>query len=160
MKPAPTLAALASLAALSFSLLAGSARADDIRAVPKHPAWQNECASCHVAYPPSLLTAAGWRTVMAGLDKHFGSDASLDDKTRADITAFLVRHAGTAPRHAAADGRITGTPWFRHEHDEVPARVWRTGVKSAAQCQACHTHAAQGDYDEDGIRLPRPQAPR
>jgi cytochrome c2 len=63
-------------------------------------------------------------------------------------------------RLAAKDGRITTTAWFRHEHDEVPARAWRTGVKSAAQCQACHTGAAEGRYAESEIRLPRATASR
>lgn len=147
-----------SLAAVLFAT--ATARADDIPATPKHPAWSAECASCHVAYPPALLTAAGWRTIMSGLDKHYGSDASLDDKTRADITRFLESHAGKSARVASKDGRITGTAWFRHEHDEVPARVWRTGVKSPSQCEACHTGAAQGRYGENEIRIPRVTASR
>ncbi len=149
---------LISLAAVLFAT--ATVRADDIPATPKHPAWSSECASCHVAYPPALLTAAGWRTVMSGLDKHYGSDASLDDKTRADITRFLESHAGKSARVASKDGRITGTAWFRHEHDEVPARVWRAGVKSPAQCEACHTGAAQGRYSENEIRIPRVTASR
>jgi hypothetical protein len=149
---------LISLAAVLFAT--ATAQADDIPAAPKHPAWSGECGSCHVAYPPALLSAAGWRTVMSGLDKHYGSDASLDDKTRADITRFLENHAGQSPRVASKDGRITGTAWFRHEHDEVPARVWRAGVKSPAQCEACHTGAAKGRFDEDEIRIPRVTASR
>lgn len=134
--------------------------ADDIPSTPNHPAWHAECASCHVAYPPALLTAAGWRTVMSGLDKHFGSDASLDDKTRADITAFLVRHAGRSPRLASQGGRLTETAWFRHEHDEVPAQVWRSSVKSPAECQACHTGADKGSFREREIRMPSAQTSR
>lgn len=149
---------LISLAAVLFAT--ATVQADDIPAIPNHPVWNAECGSCHVAYPPALLTAAGWRTVMSGLDRHFGSDASLDDKTRADITRFLESHAGQSPRVAAKDGRITGTAWFRHEHDEVPARVWRAGVKSPAQCEACHTGAAKGRYGEDEIRIPRATASR
>lgn len=136
-------------------LLVVPALADDLPAAPKQAAWQAECGSCHVAYPPALLDAAGWRTVMAGLERHFGSDASLDAKTRDEIGQFLQRHAGKSARLAAPDGRLTGTAWFRHEHEEVPARVWRTEVKSPAQCQACHTGAVQGRYGEGEIRLPR-----
>jgi hypothetical protein len=29
--------------------------------------WHSECGSCHVAYPPRLLEAASWRTIMQGL---------------------------------------------------------------------------------------------
>jgi len=149
---------LISLATVLFA--SATVLANDIPATPNHTAWRSECGSCHVAYPPSLLTVSGWRTVMSGLDKHFGSDASLDDKTRADITRFLESHAVASPRLASKDGRITGTAWFRHEHDEVPARVWRAGVKSPAQCEACHTGAAKGRYGEDEIRMPRVAASR
>ncbi|MGZ8268326.1 MAG: diheme cytochrome c, partial [Burkholderiales bacterium] len=38
--------------------------------------WKAECSSCHVAYPPKLLSAQTWRRLMGGLDKHFGTDAS------------------------------------------------------------------------------------
>jgi hypothetical protein len=155
MNPTHTLVSLAALLIASATV-----QADDIPVAPKHPAWNSECGSCHVAYPPALLTASGWRTVMSGLDRHFGSDASLDDKTRADITRFLESQAGKSARIASKDGRITGTVWFRHEHDEIPARVWRTGVKSPAQCQACHTGAGKGRYGEDEIRMPRVTASR
>jgi hypothetical protein len=149
---------LISLAAILFTTTA--ALADDIPATPNHPAWRSECGSCHVAYPPILLTAASWRTIMSGLDKHFGSDASLDEKARADIAGFLESHAGKSPSLAARDGRISGTTWFRHQHDEVPARVWRTSVKSPSQCEACHTGAAKGRYGEGEIRIPRVTASR
>ena len=150
-------ALLACAAALSLS---APALADDLPPAPRHPLWQAECGSCHVAYPPALLDAAGWRGVMAGLDRHFGSDASLDEKARAEIARFLESHAGRSPRLASKDGRVSGTAWFRHEHDEVPARVWRAGVKSPAQCQACHPGADQGRYAEREIRLPRVAAGR
>ena len=149
------------LIALAIVLFTSTAvLADELLVTPNHPVWRSECGSCHVAYPPALLTASSWRTVMAGLDKHFGSDASLDDKTRKDITRFLESHAASSPRHASKDGRITGTAWFRHEHDEVPAQVWRTGVKSPAQCDACHTGATNGRYGEGEIRMPRVAASR
>lgn len=139
---------------------AATVQADDLPPTPRYPLWLNECGGCHVAYPPALLTAPAWRTVMAGLDRHFGSDASLDETTRADLTRFLETHAARSPRLAARDGRITGTAWFRHEHDELPARMRTAGVKSMAQCEACHAGAARGDYDEDRVRVPGYRASR
>ena len=150
--------ALIALACVLFT--SAAVLADDLPATPNHPAWRSECGSCHVAYPPALLTASGWRMVMAGLDKHFGSDASLDDKTRKDIARFLESHAAASPRHAAKEGRITGTAWFRQEHGEVPGQVWRTGVKSPAQCEACHSGAMNGRFGEGEIRMPRVAASR
>jgi Dihaem cytochrome c len=133
---------------------------DDDRPVPvvHNALWQKECSDCHVAYPPRMLPAASWRAIMAGLDKHFGNDASLDEKSTREIAVFLEKHAGR-DRHASSGKpvlRITETRWFRHEHDEVSARTWKNPkVKSPANCAACHIHANSGRYSEHDIRIPR-----
>lgn len=133
---------------------------DDRRIRPlNHAAWRQECGACHVAYPPQLLPARSWRAIMAGLDQHFGTDASLDPQQHADILRFLEANAG--PGRAAKDGkpllRITETRWFIHEHsEELPANIWnRPSVKSPANCVACHTAADRGDYSEQTLRMPR-----
>ncbi|ADE11252.1 diheme cytochrome c [Sideroxydans lithotrophicus] len=131
---------------------------DEQAPVVRNVQWQNECGACHVAYPPRLLPAESWRAVMTGLDKHFGSDASLDAATAREIGAFLERNAGSS-RYATTGKpvlRITETRWFVREHDEVPARVWKNPkVRSAANCSACHTQAESGNYSEHNIRIPK-----
>lgn len=166
MNTRPSLRAVRTLALLlATGGASGAVLADDDeqkRMNIAHPAYRNECGSCHIAFPPSLLTANSWRAVMAGLDKHFGSDASLDTDTAGDITKFLVANAGRRET-AAPDGtpllRITETRWFRKEHrdghDGITAGVFRSAaVKSAANCSACHRDAEQGDYSEGRIRIP------
>lgn len=136
---------------------AASAFADGTR-MPRAPdqSWLEECGTCHVAYPPALLTADNWRRLMAGLDRRFGSNAALDAPAAARITAFLERNASTrGERNAAASLRITDTRWFVKEHDEVSPATWRDPkVKSAANCAACHRDAERGRYDEHDIALP------
>lgn len=133
---------------------------DDDERMPavKNALWQTECGSCHVAFPPRLLPAESWQAVMAGLDKHFGTDASLDAPSTREISAFLDKNAGSN-RHSRSGKpvlRITETRWFMHEHDEVSDRTWKNPkVKSAANCSACHTEAESGNYGEHGIRIPR-----
>ena len=61
-----------------FGLLLDSAMADSKRFSAANEKWKTECGSCHLAYPPELLPASSWRRIMAGLDRHFGADASLD----------------------------------------------------------------------------------
>lgn len=149
--------------ALVAVMIAGAAaHAGDHRyTVPDHPAWKAECGGCHLAYPPQLLPARSWRALMSGLDKHFGTDASLDPQGMAAITAFLEQNAGRKrPGKYSTSAepvlRITETRWFVHEHDEVPARVWKSAkVKNAANCTACHVDADKGDFSEHGIRLPK-----
>jgi len=126
--------------------------------VPLLPKYQQECAACHVAYPPGMLPAAAWQRVMNGLPRHYGIDASLDAVTVKELSAWLTANAGTTKgvRELSPEDRITRSVWFIREHDEVPAATWKLpAVKSPANCAACHTRADLGDFNERNIRLPR-----
>jgi hypothetical protein len=59
-------------------------------------------------------------------------------------------------RDPAPEDRISRSPWFQRKHHELSARVWsRPAIKSASNCSACHPRAAEGDFDEDSVRVPR-----
>jgi nitrate/TMAO reductase-like tetraheme cytochrome c subunit len=95
---------------------------------------------------------------MSGLDKHFGSNASLDAESANEITAFLEKNAGRKGREPSGKPtlRITDTSWFKSEHREVAARDWKNPkVKSPANCAACHTKAETGDFNERNVRIPK-----
>lgn len=132
----------------TVTLFAHGAMAGEGRFAAPDVAYGKECGSCHVAYPAALLPAPAWMRVMSGLDKHFGTDASLDAGTRAHLEKYLQGAAGTGKRVRGADSllRISETPWFLHEHGKVDP-------KKVAQCESCHTGAAQGDYSERGLRV-------
>ena len=121
--------------------------------------FQAECSACHMAYPPGLLPASSWKEMMGTLDKHFDTDASLDESTVAEILPFLEQNA--ASERKAESGvkpvlRITETRWFKHEHDEISPATWkRDSIKSASNCMACHTSADKGNFDEDNVRIPK-----
>lgn len=142
---------------LALALLAADVDAKSRSLAADNAAWRAECGSCHVAYPPALLPAVEWRQLMGSLDRHFGADASLDARVRAEVDSFLAVSAGRGEgRIADAQPRITTTRWFRHEHDEVSAAVFRSSrVKTAANCAACHPGAATGNFDERAVRIPR-----
>ena len=54
-------------------------RQRSVGVAPIHsPIYQEECASCHMAYPPGLLPARSWEKIMAGLESHFGDNAELE----------------------------------------------------------------------------------
>lgn len=129
-------------------------------AVPPLPKYQQECAACHIAYPAGMLPAASWQHLMGTLDKHYGSDASLDPASVREISGWLKANAGTYKRvnEAPPQDRITKSAWFlrKHREGEVPAKVWsRASVGSASNCAACHTKAAQGNFNEDDVRIPK-----
>jgi hypothetical protein len=145
-------------ACLAFAaLIAMPAIADGDRArLPANATYRDECGSCHVPYPPGLLPAASWQHLMGGLSKHYGSDASLDATVAASLSQWLQANASRRRMEAPADDRITRSAWFVREHDEVPAGAWqRASIRSAANCSACHRGAADGDYDEHAVRIPR-----
>jgi cytochrome c553 len=146
-----------------FAFLATSpaVRAGDDQRAPTAallPKYQQECAACHVAFPPGMLPADSWRRLMSNLPRHYGTDASLDPPTVSELATWLGANAGTykRAREAPPEDRITKSAWFIRKHDEVPAAVWkRPAVKSAANCAACHTQADQGNFNEHAVRIPR-----
>ena len=133
-----------------------------------NPLYTEECGSCHMAYPPGLLPARSWDRVMLELENHFGDNAELDVDTRRTITRFLLTNSADKSEYRRskkfsrsvnldeAPMRITEIPYFKHEHDEIPARLV-TGndkVNSFSQCDACHKQADQGRFDEHNARIP------
>lgn len=167
---------LLKLLALSlFAMLALGVQADDgffggrekyngeDRGKPVMPAqinatWQQECAACHMAFPPGLLPAASWTKLMAGLDKHFGVDASLSPAQASEISAYVTKHASNRWSAKTSPLRITESAWFKakHREGEVGANVWRRpSVKGAWNCTACHAGADRGDFNEHSVRIPK-----
>jgi len=149
--------AFAAAVALTLTFV-GTSHAERSYAVAANAKHQQECAACHVAYPPGLLPAASWQHLMGNLDKHFGTDASLDEATTREITAWLTANAGSGRRggELAPQDRITKTNWFVRTHDEVSSSVWkRASVGSPSNCSACHADAAKGSFSEHQVRIPR-----
>ena len=147
------------LLAASLASAALAAQADGGRQMPVNmpKAYTQECAACHTAYPPGLLPKASWARLMGGLDKHFGTDASLDAATLQQLSGWLQANAGTYKRvsEAPPEDRLTRSAWFERKHRQIEPAVWRlASVKSAANCSACHTGADQGDYSEHALKLP------
>jgi len=118
--------------------------------VPLLPAYQQDCAACHLAYPPGLLPAASWRRLMGKLPRHFGTDASVDAATLKQLSGWLEANAATYKKVARdptppPQDRISKAAWFVREHDEVPAATWaRPAIKERRQLR----------------RLPQPCRPR
>lgn len=159
MKPSTTArnALVASVAAL---VALAPAHADSAGMLRRDTpsAYLQECASCHVGFPPGMLPARSWQRVTSGLAKHYGSDASLDAALEQQIGDWLQKHAGTYKRvrEEPPQDRITRSEWFERKHRKLAPSVWADPrVKSRANCAACHPGAEQGNYDEDELRLPQ-----
>jgi hypothetical protein len=100
------------------------------------PVWHAECVSCHTLYPPKLLTESDWKALMARLDKHFGVNATMDDKTRETITVALLQDAApdSATNHHSGTLRITDTPWHLARHKGR----FKTEKAKLSNCNNCH----------------------
>ena len=146
------------LLALACALPAAWADSREMPASAMLPVYKQECAACHMAYPPGMLPASSWSRMMTRLDQHYGTDASLDAAMVRQIGTWLEAHAGTYKRvrEAPPQDRITQSAWFERKHREVEPAVWkRAAVGSPANCMACHTRADQGDFDDDRVRIPK-----
>ena len=133
--------AVKKLAVLLVLLIAsqGAFAAEDVwQPRESSPLWQSECGSCHMAFPPAMLSKADWHLLMQDLDKHFGVDASLDAKSRDEIAAFLERNCGSGWNRSSDSHRITETGWFVRKHKAAISMVVKGRVKSLVDCVACH----------------------
>lgn len=131
---------------------------DRVRSLgPIDPTYAKECGACHVAYPPGLLPATAWRSIMSGLDRHFGQNAELDADVSARLERWLAERAAPEQRSGSGSSlRITDQPWFVDEHDDLPrGAVARPEVATMANCSACHPGAESWDFDDDRVKIPR-----
>lgn len=130
--------------------------------------YQQECASCHTAYSPSLLPARSWEKLVAGLGNHFGDNAELMPEQQKAIRQYLVDNAADSAQYRIsakilrtiapeeAPLRITETRYFVAKHDEVPSRLVEKNpdVGSFSNCSACHKGAEKGYFNEHDVRIP------
>lgn len=130
--------------------------------------WKEECAECHIAFHPTLMSAASWKRIMAGLDDHFGDIIELDDATRREIEAFLVSASAEYSTTEASRKllysidpaepallRITDVPYWKEKHSDIKDDIFkRKSVVSRSNCTACHSWAESGSFEDRDIRLP------
>jgi len=137
-------------------------------AVIDNPLYLEECGSCHMAYQAGLLSSQSWTKIMKNLDNHYGDNAELDNDIQQSISEYLLTNSAEKSNYRRsrkfmrsldlnnAPDRITKTPYFIHKHDEIPDKLVLKNqqVKSYSNCNACHTKAKQGLFDDDNVRIP------
>lgn len=169
----PTSAWAASLimaAALLFPAWLGmNSAAQGVPPATLDPAYASNCGDCHGAFHPSLLTAEKWYAIMAGLDDHFGEDASLPPDVTAELTTYLdanaAEHWDTLPAHVFAANssneplRLTTSRFWTFRHNGIADAVFaKPSIKAKSNCQACHADAATGLFAPQAIHIPQETA--
>ena len=170
-RPARPLAAMAALAVTGIVLGKAIGALASLPPLGLYPlvansAYDKECGACHYDFHPSLLPAASWATMMAGLDDHFGENASLGDKARDEIAAWLAANAGERWDTEAANRfrkvspdqplRVTGTRYWKRRHRDIPDAIFKSKpVGGKVNCIACHRDARTGRFDDQSIDIPK-----
>jgi len=132
--------------------------------------YQEECGSCHFAYQPGLLPGKSWAKLLddKALNDHFGENASLDKDTLKVISDYAMENAAEksnfkrsrkialATEAGEAPLRITEVRYIKRKHHDIPEKMIKGNkdVKSQSYCNACHTKAEEGIFDEDTVDIP------
>ncbi len=130
--------------------------------MPLNETYRSDCGACHDPFHPSLLPRSSWQSLMAGLDQHFGEDASLPAAEVAEITRYLTTYSAEAwdteagRRIAAVSAtdrlRITASPHWQRKHHWLPATAFTAeSVKTKSHCSACHRDAETGRFADQEI---------
>lgn len=130
----------------------------------KDDVYTEECGACHLDYPPGLLPRESWDKIMAGLEEHFGEDASIDDESAAHLSDYLAREAlrpgkptqiSEMLRNLPADPplRISELPAFLDAHEEVAEQLEMDSFPEGylAPCKDCHRDADWGYFDKEDL---------
>jgi hypothetical protein len=150
------------LSLLAVFLAATSAVGDERVAPVSDPVVKKECGGCHMVFPPQFLPKRSWQRIVDTLSDHFGENASLGPTQRKAVLDYLLAHAADSPnagregRKFAASIQVAQTPlritetarWVREHRKVGPDRWTSPGVKSKANCVACHKGAEQGVYED------------
>lgn len=123
--------------------------------------YETECGACHMAYPPAVLPASSWVTLLAELPDHFGEDASLPPASISSLSDWLQNHAAETWQTKAGHAfqrvlvekpyQITATPFWQHRHNDLSPELFKSrAVGGAANCRACHQDV-QGAADSAGF---------
>jgi len=145
------------IAMLSSVVFAGGYRLDKVT-----PSYQKECGSCHTAYQPEFLSKKAWDRVLADQNKHFGEELSIAPKKIEELRSFLytraqdvsggklARKMSANPAKDANSIKISDNGYFIKEHRGISkVALEKKGLKSFANCTACHKGADNGNYDEE-----------
>ena len=126
--------------------------------------YDEECGSCHLAYPPGLLPAKSWQRLLLGLEDHFGENAELGSEEIGHLTNYLLRNSlekETSPiisklsKNVPVEPpiRISELPQFHKEHESSVRQLGGASLPVGffSPCEDCHKEAASGIFNKEKI---------
>lgn len=153
--------------ALILSLNAGSRYKIDVKPVDNE-LYKKECASCHFGYQPGLLPEKSWVHIMANLQNHYGTDASIDENDHKDLVEYILANSSQNAMNYKRSAKITKSlepgvlyesitqiPYHIKKHRKLEKwMITQKEVKSLSNCIACHKKADEGSYGKRSIEIP------
>lgn len=133
--------------------------------------YEEECASCHFGYQPSMLPKRSWEKLMGGLAEHFGDDASIDEETFKVLEEYIYSHSAEkytnykrVRKTLKSIGRnetpieISQVEYIKRKHKKLVRKrddlVTQKDVRGIFNCVACHRDAKKGIFDDDRVDIP------
>ncbi|MBL4606995.1 MAG: diheme cytochrome c [Pseudomonadales bacterium] len=144
-------------------------RTKEVKAV-NNELYAEECGACHYAYPPGLLPIQSWEKLLdaKALEDHFGENAELDEADLASLQKYVYANSAEKSYYKRArkitrsisEGeaplRITEVKYIKRKHHELTEEMVKGNkdVSSLSNCNACHTQAEKGIFDDDTVNIP------
>lgn len=129
--------------------------------------YEKECGSCHFAYPAGLLPSSSWNKMMSNLDKHFGDDATVDEKTFQTLVSYLNENSAEKSMNYKRSRKIVENlngnipdsiskmPYMKKKHEDIKEHlITQKEVKGMFNCTACHQNAKKGIFSDDDVNIP------
>ncbi len=129
--------------------------------------YRNACGECHLAYQPELMPSGSWQKILNRLDDHFEEEIDVDPDTIKIISDYLKTNAAEISSAKRSKKimrslgnklpmRITEIPYILRKHHDLDQELFkRESIGSLANCNACHTAAEKGIYDDDDAKIPK-----
>lgn len=135
----------------------------------KSSIYEDECGSCHIGYAAGLLPERSWKSILTGLENHFGQNAEIDEEARREISTYLKKYAADSVKASSQSKslaamiypneipiRITETSFWKRKHGAIKRYVWkRKDIPSRSKCESCHLDAGRGIFDDRTVQIPK-----
>ncbi len=140
---------------------------DDYMKPVSNPVYKQSCGVCHFAYLSELLPSGSWKLILDNHGQYFGAETGVAGDNKQVILQYLSANSAEQSRAKRSrkimksirgnlPTRITDIPYIREKHDEVSSDTFRRkSIGSFSNCNACHTTAEQGVFDDDNVIIPK-----
>lgn len=131
--------------------------------------YESECSACHFAYQPGLLPQRSWKKLFEAeaLADHFGENAELPEEVRQQLLSYAVANAADNSNYKRSRKVMASTPddvtplritevrYIKRKHQAIPTELiaGNPQVRSLSNCNACHTKASEGIFDDDTVNI-------